>query len=245
MSKFIKKRRARKLFREEKKDLLLQQEDNMDFEWDKDYPILNEKEENANAQQIHYFYQDIHVAQLIHKNNPERHVDIGSRIDGFVTHVAAYRPIEVFDIRPLTLDVHNLHFVQCDLLQLDNEYKDYCDSISSLHVIEHIGLGRYGDPLDYYGHLKAINTITSILRSGGTFYFSTPIGRQRIEFNAHRVFSVEYLCRIFEKDYDIVSFSYEDEDVNFHPNVKLNPEDIKNNFGVKDFGCGIFELRKK
>lgn len=65
---------------------------------------------------------------------------------------------------------------------------NYCDSISSLHAIEHFGLGRYGDPIDYFGYLKALQNIAKIVKTGGTFYFSVPIGPQRIEFNAHRVF---------------------------------------------------------
>lgn len=92
---------------------------------------------------------------------------------------------------------------------------NYCDSISSLHVIEHFGIGRYGDPIDYFGYLKAINNITKILKSGGIFYFSVPIGPQRIEFNAHRVFSVAYLINILSQNFEIRSFSYVNDTEDF------------------------------
>ena len=102
-----------------------------------------------------------------------------------------------------------------------------CDSISSLHAIEHFGLGRYGDTIDYFGHIKAIKRITEILTTGGIFYFSVPIGEQRIEFNAHRVFSVEYLIDLLKKDYSILRFSYVNDNGDFFENVKLSTRSYK------------------
>jgi len=85
---------------------------------------------------------------------------------------------------------------------------NYCDSISCLHALEHFGLGRYGDRIDYQGHLLGWNNIYKILKRGGNFIFSVPIGIQRIEFNAHRVFSIEYLLTMIKGRYQIDSFSY-------------------------------------
>ena len=56
-------------------------------------------------------------------------------------------------------------------MQLDDSFIEYCDSISSLHAIEHFGLGRYGDPIDYYGHIKAISNITKMLKKMGPYTF--------------------------------------------------------------------------
>jgi hypothetical protein len=81
-------------------------------------------------------------------------------------------------------------------MKLPEDMKGCCDSLSSLHAIEHFGLGRYGDPIDINGHLKAITNLHLMLKPKGKFYFSVPIGKQRIEFNAHRVFSIKYLIRI-------------------------------------------------
>jgi SAM-dependent methyltransferase len=207
-------------------------------------PVLNERFSEAGEMNRHYFYQDLHVARLILKNKPKKHLDIGSRIDGFASHVAVFRDIEIMDIRDLKIKADNIEFRQADLMVLPDDMIDYCDSISSLHVIEHFGLGRYGDPVDYYGHEKAIRNITEILQRGGIFYFSVPIGPQRIEFNAHRVFSLEYLMELLNEDFTIKSFSYVDDTEKFNEDVELEDDAISSNFGC-NFGCGIFELVKK
>ncbi|MBN8573727.1 MAG: DUF268 domain-containing protein [Candidatus Kapabacteria bacterium] len=192
----------------------------------------------------HYFHQDLYVARLIHEANPVKHVDIGSRTDGFVAHVASFRDIELLDIRDIKSNVKNIHFRKADLMELPKDMIDYCDSISSLHAIEHFGLGRYNDPVDYWGYLKAIDNITQILQSGGCFYFSVPIGPQRVEFNAHRVFSVTYLTTILSKNFDITSFSYVNDNGDFFENISLNDTNVNSNFGCH-YGCGIFTLLKR
>jgi len=171
-------------------------------------------------------------------------VDIASRVDGFVAHVAVFREIEIFDIRPINSKVRNIKFVLADLMDQGSAYENYCDSISCLHAIEHFGLGRYNDPIDADGHLKGLKSICKILKSGGKFYFSTPIGPQRIEFNAHRVFSIHYLLQLFKDDFELMSFSYVDDAGDLHENQILTEQQIKSNFNCH-YGCGIFELKKK
>ena len=90
-------------------------------------------------------------------------------------------------------NVKNIHFVQADLMADCSHLHNSSTSISSLHAIEHFGLGRYGDPVRPDGHLLGLDNIYRILRNEGKFYFSVPIGPQRVEFNAHRVFSLQYL----------------------------------------------------
>ncbi len=208
------------------------------------YPILTDKNDQGGTMKGPYFHQDLYVARLIHLAKPVKHLDIGSRTDGFVAHVASFREIELIDIRDIKNKVTNIVFRQADLMKLPPDLIGYCDSISSLHVLEHFGLGRYGDPIDYYGYLKAINNIALILKSQGHFYFSVPIGPQRIEFNAHRVFSVAYLIEILSQNFDIHSFSYVNDEGDFFECVELTEEHIKSNFGCH-FGCGIFTLIKK
>ena len=192
----------------------------------------------------HYFYQDWLVARRIFENNPEVHIDVGSRIDGFVVHVATFRSIRVFDIRPLEINIPTIQFMQGDLVSgIDNELVDCCDSLSCLHTVEHFGLGRYGDPVQYNGHVMGLNNLYLLLKKNGKFYFSVPIGPERIEYNAHRVFSLKYLLELFNGKFQIDHFSLVDDDGQLHENIPLTKEKISNNFGCY-YGCGIFELTK-
>jgi hypothetical protein len=192
-----------------------------------------------------YFLQDLYVARKVFEANPTRHVDIGSLIGGFVAHVASFREIEVFDIRPLEQQIRNMVFRQADLMQVPSGFIDYCDSLSSLHAIEHFGLGRYGDPIDYFGHVKAIDSVSQILKKNGVFYFSVPIGfPQRIEFNGHRVFGIDYLLQILSKHFDISSFTYINDKRDLIEDVRIDDESARTSFGCR-LGCGIFTCVKK
>lgn len=214
------------------------------FPFGKFYPCLNEKTSQSGEATGHYFHQDLLVAQRIFVNEPERHVDIGSRIDGFVSHVASFRKIEVFDVRPLETRIPNVLFRRADLMNDTFDLKDYCDSVSSLHAIEHFGLGRYGDRLDFEGHIKGLNNIYKLLKWGGKFYFSVPMGEQRIEFNAHRVFSLPYILDLLKRKYRIDAFSYVNDQGDLIRDAGLRRQDVEGNFGCH-YGCAIFELTKE
>lgn len=230
-------------YRKDLRKIKIQKGKDFDFIFGSPYPVLNERFSESGIMSGHYFHQDLLTAQRIYKNKPKRHIDIGSRIDGFVAHIAVFREIEVFDIRLQKSMVKNIIFKSADLMKLPEYMVNYCDSVSSLHAIEHFGLGRYGDPIDYYGHIKAINNIYKILKKGGKLYFSVPIGKQRIEFNAHRVFNVAYLLELFKDKFRIDYFSYVDDRGSLFENVKLDNNSIKNNYNCK-YGCGIFEMTK-
>ena len=207
-------------------------------------PITFERNDESGTMSGHYFHQDLLVARKILQANPQKHVDIGSRTDGFVAHVAVFREIEILDIREQKSRVKNISFRQADLMELQADMSDYCDSISSLHAIEHFGLGRYGDPIDYFGHEKAIENIHKILKSNGKFYFSVPMGKQRIEFNAHRIFGLKYLIELLQQRFSIENFSYVDDKGDLFKNVVLTAEQIKSDLNCT-YGCAIFELIKK
>jgi len=207
-------------------------------------PFLGDRYEQGGDMKSIYFQQDLFVAQQVYKNNPVRHLDIGSRTDGFVAHIATFREIDVVDIRAINSVVPNIQFQQSDMMKKPDQslYQKY-DSISSLHAIEHFGLGRYGDPIDLDGHIKAITNVHELLINNGLFYFSTPIGTQRIEFNAHRVFDVKYLLDVFKDKFNVESFTYIDDNKNIFRHQPLSQDQIKSNFGCR-YGCGIFILRK-
>lgn len=164
-------------------------------------PCLHDRYEEGGTTKNEYFWQDLLVARWIFEAKPQRHVDVGSRVDGFVAHVASFRDIEVFDVRPISTQIPGVVFKQADLMHsgsLPNVGGGYCDSLSCLHAIEHFGLGRYGDPIDPTGHERGIANMALLLQPGGTFYLSTPIGRERVEFNANRVFDPRSIIRLAE-----------------------------------------------
>jgi hypothetical protein len=80
------------------------------------YPVLTDKSEAGGELSGIYFHQDLLAARRIFQNNPHKHVDIGSRTDGFVAHVATFRAIEIFDIRNIKSTVQNIIFKQADLM---------------------------------------------------------------------------------------------------------------------------------
>lgn len=153
------------------------------------YPCLADWSDSAGATGSPYFLQDLLVARRIHAAAPRRHIDVGSRIDGFIAHLAVFREVTVLDVRPLKSSIPNVKFAQCDLTRGPAaELIASADSVSSLHALEHFGLGRYGDPIDPQGHLKGFRALASMLQVGGRMYMSVPVGSPTVEFNAHRIF---------------------------------------------------------
>jgi len=156
-------------------------------------PCLHDRYEEGGTTKSEYFWQDLLVARWIYDAKPQRHVDVGSRVDGFVAHVASFREIEVFDVRPIPVKILGVVFKQADMMRSVvspsiGVEAGYCDSLSCLHAIEHFGLGRYGDPIEPKGYERGIANMAQLLKSGGRFYLSAPIGLERVEFNANRVF---------------------------------------------------------
>jgi hypothetical protein len=150
-------------------------------------PCLHDWYQEGGSTKDEYFWQDLLVARMIFAANPDKHVDIGSRVDGFVAHVASFRAIELFDIRPITTRIPGVTFKQSDLMSRDDGLTDYCDSLSCLHALEHFGLGRYGDSIDAHGLESGLANMARLLVDRGVFYLSLPIGFPRVEFNANRV----------------------------------------------------------
>lgn len=204
------------------------------------FPILSDYKEESGSASGHYFHQDLLVAQLIHAANPTRHVDIGSRIDGFVAHVAAFRQIDVLDIRPLQPTAHaNINFVQADLMQAPAHLAGRYDSVSCLHALEHFGLGRYGDPVNADGHLLGFSSVLSLLAPGGVLYLSVPIGKRRVEFNAHRVFDPSDIPALGEGRLTLERFDYVGDDGALRQRASIGDA-----AGLR-YGCGIYTLRER
>ena len=144
------------------------------------FPMLDERFKEGGSANGHYFHQDLLVAQRIFEIKPITHLDIGSRVDGFVAHVASFRKIEVLDLRSIQTEVENISFKTADLMKVDDTLLNYCDSLSCLHALEHFGLGRYNDPIKFDGYLDGLDSMHKILKQRGKFFlFRWPWGTSR------------------------------------------------------------------
>jgi Caenorhabditis protein of unknown function, DUF268 len=204
------------------------------------HAIYDDYQAQAGTASGHYFHQDLLVATRIHQAAPRRHIDVGSRIDGFVAHVASFRAIEVLDIRPLANPGHErIAFLQRDMMASDSALEGICDSLSCLHALEHFGLGRYGDPINPGGHLQGFEGLHRMLEPAGRLYLSVPIGRSGVHFNAHRVFAADEVLGWARGRFDLEHFDYVDDAGALHRDA--DPNRIAP--GLR-FGCGIYTLRK-
>lgn len=158
------------------------------------YPRLFDKTSVTAIDPV-YFYQNAWCAKKIFENKPERHFDIGSDAK-FVGLISQFTPTTMIDIRPIPVLLENLSFIKGDILNLP--FKDgEIASLSSICVLEHIGLGRYGDELDQFGSEKAFKELIRVLSPGGSLYISVPVDKEnKIYFNAHRAFTRDYIMEL-------------------------------------------------
>ena len=164
-------------------------------------------------------------------------MDIGSRIDGFVAHLLTFMPVTLIDVRPLPASVPGLDFVCADATSLSGLADQSVDSLSSLHAVEHFGLGRYGDHVDPDGWRKVMLSMQRVLRPGGRLYLSVPVGSERLCFNAHRVFSPGRVLDVLA-GLVLVSFAGVDDAGRFLTDIQ--PDSLAS----QEYACGFFEFTK-
>lgn len=190
-----------------------------------------------------YFWQDLWAASLIAKANPSCHYDIGSRIDGFIGHLAAFRGnIKLIDIRPLENIIPGVEFFQADATELKGLEDSSVESISALCSLEHFGLGRYGDKIEPDACFKAIKSIKRVVQGGGNVYISVPIGREHLEFDAQRVFYADTIVKQFD-GFELVEFSCihaRDKVIEKNPDIHKYDKDLEMGGGR----FGLFHFRK-
>lgn len=162
------------------------------------WPIISDKYGKAGTVG-NYFWQDLWAARLIYRSGIKRHWDIGSRIDGFIGHLLAMGlEVSIIDIREFPTEIENLHTIVDDAKNLCQIPNESVESMSALCSIEHFGLGRYGDAIDPDACFKCFDSIQRKLKKGGRLYISLPIGRERVEFNAHRIFYASTVLECFD-----------------------------------------------
>lgn len=202
--------------------------------WRHLYPCLDERTSTSSFD-THYFYQNIWAFQKILGSGAKAHVDVGSKVD-YVGFLSTITRVTFIDIRPLKSDLASLESRAGSILEMP--YADgSVSSLSCLHVAEHVGLGRYGDPLDPLGTVKACRELSRVLASGGNLYFGLPVGEPRICFNAHRIHSPDQILEYFS-GLRLVEFSLVGDDGHFMQNVE--PELARN----EAYGCGLFRFTK-
>lgn len=186
----------------------------------------------------HYVYHPAWAARIISKNKPEKHIDISSTLH-FCSILSAFIPVEFYDYRPANLILSKFTAKHTDLLSLpfaDNSVS----SLSCMHVVEHIGLGRYGDPVDPEGDLKAINELIRVLAYEGNLLFVVPVGTPRIMFNGHRIYSFEQIVSYFSK-LNLKEFTLIPDMVSDGGLVTAPPPDL---IEKQSYGCGCFWFKK-
>lgn len=205
------------------------------------WPVINEKFEDAGIIQ-NYFWQDLWAAKLVFNNRPEIHYDIGSRLDGFIAHILAMGiPVKMIDIRPFPTEIEGLDTIVDDATCLRQFEDNSIESLSALCSLEHFGLGRYGDSIDPEACFKCFEAIQDKLKAGGQLYLSVPIGKERLEFNAHRVFFASTIVNQFSalklQEYSCVS----QEGMENHVDIHRYDEDSHNG----EWRYGLFHFVKK
>lgn len=194
------------------------------------YPCLRDKTLYTPVEPT-YFFQDTWAAGKINEIKPLHHYDVGSSVKT-IGIISQFVPVTMIDIRPVDLELNNLYFKHGSILNLPFE-DNGIENLSSLCVVEHIGLGRYGEPIDPWGSEKAIKELNSVLKLGGNLLFLVPIDEVcRVYFNAHRVFTKEYILDLF-KDMKLIQERY------------IYGRAVQDFYEKsKDFGTGLFHFRK-
>ena len=213
---------------------------------DKLFPVLDDISKSAGRIDEHYFLQDIYMAQkVVSEGIPQIHFDIGSRVDGFISHLLTLNvKVTMIDIRPLEHKIDNLEFICADATNMCGIEDNSIASLSSLHAIEHFGLGRYGDEIDPEAPFKAMKAFQRVVVSGGKIYVSVPCGNQdKVVFNAHRIFNPYTIINEFS-DCVLQSFAYvKDYKIKEYSISEMEKSKIEENIGA--YACGMFVFIKK
>lgn len=200
------------------------------------YPQLYDKTEFTGFDR-HYVYHTAWAARILKKTAPDVHVDISSSLY-FCSIVSAFIPVKFYDFRPAQLNLTHLSSEDADLLNLHfagNSIK----SLSCMHTVEHVGLGRYGDPLDPDADLKAIDELKRVLAVSGNLLFVVPVGKPKIMYNAHRIYGYNEIIERFN-GFKLLDFSLvpDDKSLGFISHATREIADVQN------YGCGCFWFQK-
>lgn len=205
------------------------------LKFNQSYPCLTDWVSNTPFDH-HYFYQAAWLAREISsRQRVARHVDVGSDVR-MIAVLSAFVEVEFVDFRPLQVSLTGLHCTSGDVTKLKFE-NETLDSLSCLHVIEHIGLGRYGDPIDVNGSIKALHELARVIRPGGYLFISVPVGIESVCFNAHRVFDPMTIIKALSL-LELCKMSLVTDSGTFLEEASLEVS------RQQSYGCGMFVFRR-
>ena len=198
------------------------------------YPQVHDRT-SSTPFDAHYFYVNGWAMRRIVATAPRFHVDVASQVI-FPNLLGGVMPVVFVDYRRLEAKLTGLQCVGGSLLALPFADRSVA-SLSCLHVIEHIGLGRYGDPLDPEGTRKAAQELARVLAPGGNLFLATPVGQPRLCFNAHRIHSAEFIRDLFPH-LDLIEFSGIHDSRMYVERVELAE------FRESEYACGLYWFRR-
>lgn len=225
-----KKQQSLKIFKEEFGTFKQNTTRPFDIQWENVRPYLDDKTATTGFD-AHYIYHPAWAARIVKQIDPDVHIDISSTLH-FCTQLSAFIPVEFYDYRPAVLNLDNLRSERADLTNLFFE-SNSLDSLSCMHTVEHIGLGRYGDPIDADGDLKAIAELKRVVKPGGTLLFVVPVGKPVVIFNAHRIYDAKAVVGLFS-GFKLKDFSLVKDNADFINNADLSEA------ALQAYGCGCF-----
>jgi SAM-dependent methyltransferase len=203
------------------------------------YPCLDDRTKTTGFDR-HYTYHPAWATRIVAEIKPKVHVDISS-ILAFSTQLSAFIPVKFYDYRPAEITLSGMESEHADLTNLHFE-SNSIESLSCMHTIEHVGLSRYGDPMDPKGDLKAINELKRVTAPGGSLLFVVPTGgKARIQFNGHRIYTYDQVVEYFQ-GFELKKFS-------LITDYKYKDAFIENataaDAAKQLYGCGCYWLIKK
>jgi hypothetical protein len=208
--------------------------------WRNRWPCLNDNTTTTGFDR-HYIYHTAWASRVVRRINPKIHIDISSSLY-FCSILSAFVPVEFYDYRPAPLVLPGLISGKADLTKLFFE-DNSISSLSCMHTVEHIGLGRYGDDIDYDGDLKAMRELARVLAVNGNLLFVVPVGSQSIiQYNAHRIYTKDSIVEAFQslglnlKEFTFIPENEDDGSLVLNPSEQL--------LSSQKYGCGCFLFTK-
>lgn len=187
----------------------------------------------------HYIYHTAWAARKVKEIGASSHTDISSSLY-FSSIVSAFKPVKFYDYRPAKLNLSDLSSASANLTNLHFE-DDSIQSLSCMHTVEHVGLGRYGDPIEPEGDMEAAKELARVVAKGGSLLFVVPVGKPKIQFNAHRVYSYRMVLEMFPglilKEFSLIPDNAIDKGIIYNATEEQSNKQV--------YGCGCFWFVKE